>query len=786
MERNKETKNYSELVSKKIVEYKEKSLKSKANLFHLWNSKSNASVQLNSNEQTDSNPQNNTGEILNLSNSFEELAVDVTPSHPPSHGNTKETKSTFHNKANDRTPAQLKLQQESACLTAEIVALSKRKESGLFTSDMRAELKKKREKLSSLQKKLCVKRRDMFRKRKSRHNFKAKLSKICDSNPDVKKALKIRNSTGRPRLEVEQPELLKTIIAIAIHGSASHDKRREDMFRSIRTLTELKEKLNDEGFQISRAATYLRLLPRRSNTQEGKRHVTTVPVRLCKTQNDLHAQHTDSSFATISINYLEELASFLGPNQVTFISQDDKARVPIGVTAANKQTPLLMHVEYRVKLADHDWVKASRHKLIPSVYAGIKIKDNGLGNRTAVGYSGPTFITIRSGKHSTSNALTHARDLDFLYDNVPEFDAIMKCKSENGFLPKPVLIIMSDGGPDENPRYEKVITVAVHHFIKRDLDALFIGTNAPGRSCFNRVERRMAPLSRDLCGLVLPHDEFGNHLNSQNETIDIELEMKNFAKAGEILAEVWSENMIDKYPTVAHFVSETESELAEDLMVRDCSWWDTHIEFGQYLLQIVKCDDRNCCKPRRSSLFTTLKNGKIPPPLPLNNIEGELKLPVCHYEKLKVDQFAPLFLNCVLKKEFQIKSFDAFCPSVQSKIQNRTCSVCAKYFSATKYLTEHKKIHKKDGKNAKNLNKNENQRENETVIRKLRPKRIAAVRAREALAIINYDDEMEDAEWHRKEDLDLDGLDIPQEETTNGNIVMPVETCLYNEWSEDV
>lgn len=45
---------------------------------------------------------------------------------------------------------------------------------------------------------------------------------------------------------------------------------------------------------------------------------------------------------------------------------------------------------------------------------------------------------------------------------------------------------------------------------------------------------------------------------------------------------------------------------------------------------------------------------------------------------------------------------------------------------------------------------------------------------------------MEDAEWHLKEDLDLDGLEIPQEEVTNGNIVVPVNTCLYNEWSEDV
>lgn len=160
-------------------------------------------------------------------------------------------------------------------------------------------------------------------------------------------------------------------------------------------MTELNDTLKEAGYQISRSTTYLRLLPRRSDSTEAKRHVRSVPVRLIRAQNDSHNHHIDSSFATVSIHYLEQLASLLGPKQVTFISQDDKARVPIGVTAAHKQTPILMHLEYRVKLPDHDWVKAAKHKLIPSVYAGIHIKENGLGDKTAVGFSGPTFISIR-------------------------------------------------------------------------------------------------------------------------------------------------------------------------------------------------------------------------------------------------------------------------------------------------------------------------------------------------------------------------------------------------------
>ena len=64
-----------------------------------------------------------------------------------------------------------------------------------------------------------------------------------------------------------------------------------------------------------------------------------------------------------------------------------------------------------------------------------------------------------------------------------------------------------------------------------NFDALLHGLNAAGLSAFNRVECRMAALSNDLTGLVLYHDQYGNHLNSSGQTIDIELEKMNFFKA---------------------------------------------------------------------------------------------------------------------------------------------------------------------------------------------------------------------------------------------------------------
>ena len=45
--------------------------------------------------------------------------------------------------------------------------------------------------------------------------------------------------------------------------------------------------LNDE-------AVYFRLLPRNSATQEGKRHVKTVPVKLTRAHSDKHSTHPDT------------------------------------------------------------------------------------------------------------------------------------------------------------------------------------------------------------------------------------------------------------------------------------------------------------------------------------------------------------------------------------------------------------------------------------------------------------------------------------------------------------
>ena len=61
----------------------------------------------------------------------------------------------------------------------------------------------------------------------------------------------------------------------------------------------------------------------------------------------------------------------------------------------------------------------------------------------------------------------------------------------------------------------------------------------------------MAPLSRFLAGIIPPYEAFGSHLNAQGITILNDLEKSNFKKAGEVLAEVWNEAVIDGFPIIA-------------------------------------------------------------------------------------------------------------------------------------------------------------------------------------------------------------------------------------------
>ncbi|XP_071575574.1 uncharacterized protein [Temnothorax nylanderi] len=631
-----------------------------------------------------------------------------------------------------------------------------RRDSGFGGPKIDREVTKMQKNLNEAQKLLVKKKRNAEYQKTFRAKRHALLNEVI-KNPAVKQQLNVHEAVGRPRLEEAQPELLKVLTEIASFGGGADEKRRTEMIRSCRTLDDLDKELQALGFNLSRSATYLRLLPRSSSTIQGKKHVLTVPVKLARATNDEHKSHPDGKFCTASIRAIESLASMLGPAQVFFLSQDDKARIPIGKTAVEKQAPFLMHMEYRVRLPDHDWVVAEKHKLIPSVYAGIKITPEGMGKPEAVTYSGPTYIAIRSGKHSSSSARTHGLDLERLME-LKEFQSLAKTDDNRV---KPVVIITVDGGPDENPRFPQVISHAISHFQKFDLDAVFIVTNAPGRSCFNRVERRMAPLSHQLSGVVLPYDSFGNHLDDQRRTIDDELELQNFKKAGDILAQIWSTLIIDEEPVVAEYISPESDNIDVNQAKWTPDWYCRHVRESQYLLQISKCTESKCCGDLRSSLRIILQDGFIPPPCPLQQTKTlDIPLP----KDSANANFCPLFVQLSLnieipsRPDFILTPYDFYCPTVQTQLNKRTCPTCGLYFASNKNVKSHcQLVHKYQCARTE----------------KLQPIKLIRRRAGQSLCLTPYtNNNVYDIEWYEDDEIDVERLEEPEEQ--NNEPVIPV------------
>ena len=89
-----------------------------------------------------------------------------------------------------------------------------------------------------------------------------------------------RDGPGRPPIKHSFPQLHETIVKIASSLAGADDKRRPDIFEACHTLDDLCAALLKEGYNLSRSALYYRLVPCKSNSTEGKKHVRTVPMKI--------------------------------------------------------------------------------------------------------------------------------------------------------------------------------------------------------------------------------------------------------------------------------------------------------------------------------------------------------------------------------------------------------------------------------------------------------------------------------------------------------------------------
>jgi hypothetical protein len=128
-------------------------------------------------------------------------------------------------------------------------------------------------------------------------------------------------------------------------------------------------------------------------------------------------------------------------------------------------------------------------------------------------------------------------------------------------------------------------------------------------------------------------------------------------------------------------------------------WKRKHVLQSQYLLQIVKCADTNCCKPVRTNLREFLRDQFLPAPIPVIKSTKGLRLGRVE-ERDSHFQDLSSRLACGFLLDFPVKCFDTFCPSAQKKIHDpaQSCVECGAYFVTKIALKMHKKVHNSTGR----------------------------------------------------------------------------------------
>jgi len=119
------------------------------------------------------------------------------------------------------------------------------------------------------------------------------------------------------------------------------------------------------------------------------------------------------------------------------------------------------------------------------------------------------------------------------------------------------------------------------------------------------------------------------------------------------------------------------------------------LSLSTFILQIIKCDNRSCCKPYRSNLKELLYQGFLPAPYRVKSTEHGIVIPPP--ESHNEEKFAPLMfrLSFSMHPEWPPTKevpYDLYCPSVLQDVDKRTCDSCGVYFASKSSADKHRYV----------------------------------------------------------------------------------------------
>ncbi|CAG8550736.1 7259_t:CDS:2 [Cetraspora pellucida] len=186
---------------------------------------------------------------------------------------------------------------------------------------------------------------------------------------------------------------------------AADSKRRKEVIkvRIINHLQEVLESKYDE--HLSRTTVNNYLLPCHSNSIAAKKYHHPTNVQVKTVLRNKKAEHQDNYYCLASVKAVKQFASLFSIFLV-IVSQDDKAKVPLGIFAISRTFQVIQSINEPVIIPDHDFLVGSQQKLVLSVYLIIDPSDT---NYTLC--SSQLSIYIRLQYEMGTSSITHMNDL---------------------------------------------------------------------------------------------------------------------------------------------------------------------------------------------------------------------------------------------------------------------------------------------------------------------------------------------------------------------------------------
>ena len=247
----------------------------------------------------------------------------------------------------------------------------------------------------------------------------------------------------------------------------------------------------------------------------------------------LRKEHPDSHYVSALLQYVNFSVRFR--DNLMVVSVDDKAIIPVGEPNCHVSTgvrghnrSLVPHSGAQVVALDHDF---HIHGIVPSVSFFIDIPETASDSF----YRGDPFVTNKDKVSQPSSALRHCTELT---------NIIRTHHSDQDHLSKPILVVVSDGGPDHRVTFGSVKVASLTLFRALDLDMLICIRTCPYQSWTNVAERVMSTLNLALQNVSLARTAMADHferlVKNKNSLADVREAIKMNTDLGPALLDSMS------------------------------------------------------------------------------------------------------------------------------------------------------------------------------------------------------------------------------------------------------